>query len=162
MRYTKILIFCFSFFQVSFSQENQLSIIKNDGFNSVVIMDGQGDEEILAQFAFKIKLLDTKIYDLDKVSFIIEAPLHVQYEKYVKNDNGEWERSNTSGILGSNRYISPVPLEQDLKDNRRTYKIIDEDLVNISDSLSTYIKDCREFIIEREKWMEDCRKSKKH
>lgn len=162
MRYTIILILCFSFLQVSFSQEYQLAVIENDGFNSIVMMDSQGDKEILAQFAFKIILLDSKIYDSDKVSFIIEAPLHVQYEKYVKNDDGEWERSNTSGILGSNKHIRSVPLEQDLKENRKSYKIVDEDLVNISDSLSTFIKDCREFIIEREKWIEDCRKSKKH
>ncbi|HHB78140.1 MAG TPA: hypothetical protein ENK85_02765 [Saprospiraceae bacterium] len=162
MRYTIILILCISFFQKSFSQENQISIIEEDGLNSVVITNSKGEKEILAQFAYKITLLDTKILSLEKVSFIIEAPLHVQYEKYVKNDNGEWERSNTSGILGSNNYLRSVPLEQDLNENKRTYQIISEDLVQINDSSNKYTKDCREFIVEREKWIEDCRKSKKH
>ncbi len=163
MRYTIILILCFSFFQKSFSQENKLSVIEEGGFNSVVLVDGQGKKEIVLQFAFKIKLLDTKILSSDKVCFIYESELYTGYEKFVKNDKGKWERSNTAGFWGgSSMYISPAIPKQGLKDYQRTYKIIDEDIVEISDASNTYNKDCREFIIEREKWIEDCRKSKKH
>ncbi len=115
------------------------------------MLDDHGKIDTLAQYGYEVKFLDIKILNNDNVCYIIEAPLHIEYVKFIKDSTGKWQRSKTSGILGANpNDIPSAPIRGRKRIKNMSYKIIGDDLVRIKLDDDVFTIDCHRFKVEQE------------
>ena len=88
-----------------FSANAQLfSGIDNDE-SSFIAIQTQNEIDTIRKFAFKIKLLDSKIIKDNEVIFVIEKPTDFHYYRFKKEKEG-WLQNNSTGTIAINSKYS--------------------------------------------------------